>query len=156
MILNLKLMKLLSIAVLGLLIIGCAQTTDPLVVKMQTVRDQGMEREDDPMARHERIRRFHGAVSMEERAQRLGQYYTVLWQAEVGAKKEILFEYQQAKTGSQIKTMKRQLNATESSGKEEFSIIGDNYYDNGRILTWRISLIVDGKTTASKQSYLWE
>lgn len=149
-------MKLLSIAVLGLLIIGCAKTTDPLVVKMQTVRDQGMEREDDPMARHERIRRFHGAVSMEERAQRLGQYYTILWQAEAGLKKEILFEYQQAKTGSKIKTMRRQLDAAASSGKEEFSVIGDNYYDNGRILTWRISLIVDGKTTASKQSYLWE
>lgn len=149
-------MKILSIAVLSLLIIGCAKTTDPLIVKMQTVRDQGMEKEDDPMARHERVRRFYGAVSMAERAQRLGQYYTILWQAEVGVKKEILFEYQQAKSGSKIKTMKRQLDVNAASGKEEFSVIGDNYYDNGRVLTWRISLIADGKTIATEQSYLWE
>lgn len=149
-------MKFLSIAVLGLLVIGCAKTTDPLVVKLQTVRDQGMEGEDDPMARHERIRRFHGAVSMEERRQKLGQYYTILWQAEAGVEKEVLFEYQQAKSGSKIKTMKRDLDSNASSGKEEFSVIGDNYFDNGRVLTWRISLIVDGKTIASEQSYLWE
>ncbi len=149
-------MKILSFAILSLLVVGCAKTTDPLIVKMQTVRDESMAKEDDPMARHERIRRFHGAVSMEERAQRLGQYYTILWQAEVGVKKEILFEYQQAKTGSLIKTMKRQLDINTASGKEEFSVIGDNYFDNGRIMTWRISLISDGKTIASEQSYLWE
>lgn len=149
-------MKILFIAAMSVLIIGCAKTTDPLVVKLQTVRDQGMEKQDDPMVRHERVRRFHGAVSMAERAQRLGQYYTILWQAEAGVKKEILFEYQQAKSGSKIKTMKRELDENLASGKEEFSVIGDNYYDNGRVLTWRISLIADGKTIATEQSYLWE
>ncbi len=149
-------MKILSVAILSLFIIGCAKTTDPLIVKMQTVRDQSMDKEDDSMARHERIRRFHGAVSMEERAQRLGQYYTILWQAEAGAKKEILFEYQQAKSGSKIKTMKRQLDVNSAAGKEEFSVIGDNYFDNGRVMTWRISLIVDGKTISTEQSYMWE
>ncbi len=149
-------MKILSIAILSLLIIGCAKTTDPLIVKLQTVRDQGMDNEDDPMARHERVRRFHGAVSMEERAQKLGQYYTILWQAEAGVKKEILFEYQQANSGSLVKTMKRQLDVNTASGKEEFSVIGDNYFDNGRVLTWRIRLIAGGKTIASEQSYLWE
>lgn len=149
-------MKILSIAILSFLIMGCAKTTDPLIVKLQMVRDQGLNKEDDPMVRHERLRRFHGAVSMEERRQRLGQYYTILWQAEAGVKKEVLFEYQQAKTGSQIKTMKRELDVNAASGKEEFSVIGDNYFDNGRVLTWRISLIVGGKTIASEQSYLWE
>jgi hypothetical protein len=153
---SLQLMKILSIAILCVLIIGCAKTTDPLIVKQQMVRDQGMDIEDDPMARHEKIRRFHGAVSMEERRQKLGQYYTILWQADAGAKKEVLFEYQQAKSGSKIKTMKRQLDASASSGKEEISVIGDNYFDNGRVMTWKTSLIVDGKTISSKQSYLWE
>ncbi|MES2983147.1 MAG: hypothetical protein V4727_12615 [Verrucomicrobiota bacterium] len=149
-------MKILSVSILSLFIMGCAKTTDPLIVKLQTVREQGMDKEDDPMARHERVRRFHGAVSMAERAQRLGQYYTILWQAEAGVKKEILFEYQQAKSGSKIKTMKRPLDVNAASGKEEFSVIGDNYFDNGRVLTWRISLIADGKTIATEQSYMWE
>ena len=149
-------MKILTIAVLGLLIIGCAKNTDPLVVKMQTVRDQNTLSKGDPMVDHEKAVRLYGAVSMQERRQRLGQYYTVLWNADAGVNKEISFEYQQGNSGSKIKTIKRHLDVDAVSGKEEFSVIGDNYFDNGRVLTWRISLISDGKTIATKQSYLWE
>lgn len=149
-------MKILTIAVLGFLIIGCAKNTDPLVVKMQIVRDQNTLNKEDPMVDHEKAIRLHGAVSMQERRQRLGQYYTVLWKADAGVNKEILFEYQQANSGSKIKTIKRHLDVDALSGKEEFSVIGDNYFDNGRVLTWRITLIADGKTIATKQSYLWE
>jgi hypothetical protein len=149
-------MKILTIAVLGLLIIGCAKNTDPLVVKMQTVRDQNTLSKEDPMVDHEKAVRLYGAVSMQERRQRLGQYYTVLWNADAGVNKEISFEYQQGNSGSKIKTIKRHLDVDAVSGKEEFSVIGDNYFDNGRVLTWRISLISDGKTIATKQSYLWE
>jgi hypothetical protein len=88
-------MKILTIAVLGLLIIGCAKNTDPLVVKMQTVRDQNTLSKEDPMVDHEKAVRLYGAVSMQERRQRLGQYYTVLWNADAGVNKEISFEYQQ-------------------------------------------------------------
>jgi hypothetical protein len=149
-------MKPLLTAVLGILLIGCAKTTDPLIVKIQTVRDQESVKGEDPMIAHEKARRLHGAVSMEERRQRLGQYYTVLWQLESGANREVLFEYQQGKTGSLVKTIKRKLDPSATSGKEEFSVIGDNYFDQGRVLCWRISLIADGKTIASEQSYLWE
>jgi hypothetical protein len=149
-------MKILTIAVLGFLIIGCAKNTDPLVVKMQTVRDQNTLNKEDPMVDHEKAVRLYGAVSMQERRQRLGQYYTILWNADVGVNKEISFEYQQANSGSEIKTIKRHLDVDAVSGKEEFSVIGDNYFDNGRVLTWRISLISDGKIIATKQSYLWE
>lgn len=149
-------MKILTIAVLGFLIIGCAKNMDPLVVKMQTVRDQNTFDKENPMVDHEKATRLHGAVSMQERRQRLGQYYTVLWKADAGVNKEISFEYQQANSGSEIKTIMRHLDVDAASGKQEFSVIGDNYFDNGRVLTWRISLISDGKTIATKQSYLWE
>lgn len=108
------------------------------------------------MVMHEKSRRLYGAVSMEERRQRLGQYYTVLWNFEGGAKREILFEYQQGKSGSLVKTIRRELKASTHSGKEEFSVIGDNYFENGRVLCWRVSLIADGKTVSTSQSYLWE
>lgn len=149
-------MKFLSICVLGLFVIGCANSSDPLIVKTHTIRDQETITGDDVMVHHEKIRRLYGAISMEERAQRLGQYYTVLWKAEAGADKEILFEYQQAKSGSEVKQMRRVLDAGSASGKVEFSIIGDNYYENGRVLTWKISLISGGEVIATEQSYLWE
>jgi hypothetical protein len=94
-------------------------------------------------------------VSLEERKQRLGQYYTVLWNdTNTKAGREIRFHYQQG--GSKVKTMTRSLNASSSSGKEEFTVIGDNYFKNGRVLAWKIDLTANGETIASKQSYLWE
>ncbi|MEY3394934.1 MAG: hypothetical protein RL346_1170 [Verrucomicrobiota bacterium] len=149
-------MKILSICVCCILSIGCAKTSAPLVVKIQTIRDQKIDKGGDPMVMHEKSRRLYGAVSMEERRQRLGQYYTVLWNFEGGAKREILFEYQQGKSGSLVKTIRRELKASTHSGKEEFSVIGDNYFENGRVLCWRVSLIADGKTVSTSQSYLWE
>ena len=136
------------------LLASCAGSNDALVVKQFTLRDQDPEKENDPMMRHEKQRRLFGAVSMEERKGRLGQYYTALWKADPGLEKEIVFRYQQG--GSKIKEMRRTIPAGTSEGKEEFTVIGDNYFSNGRVLTWKMDLIAGGETIASKQSYLWE
>ncbi len=146
--------KLLIIT--AFLMIGCA-SEDPLVVKQYTLRNQN-ERDPsgEPMVDHEKRRRLYGAVSMEERRARLGQYYTVIWQAEAGGKKELLFEYYQSGSGSQLKRQRSELPMDRASGKGEFSVIGDNYFSNGRVLAWKISLIENGRTIASEQSYLWE
>jgi hypothetical protein len=37
-----------------------------------------------------------------------------------------------------------------------FAVIGDDYFDDGRVIAWRASLIVDGRITATTRSYLWE
>jgi len=126
------------------------------MIKQFTLRDQETSVADDPMVQNEKLRRLHGAVSIEERKQRLGQYYAVLWNADAAAEKKIVFRYQQGASGSRIKEMHRTLPTGSSSGKEEFSIIGDNYFKNGRVLAWKIDLTANGETIASKQSYLWE
>ncbi|MFK7851043.1 MAG: hypothetical protein AB8D78_08710 [Akkermansiaceae bacterium] len=141
---------------LALWVVGCAGSTEPLTVKLQTIRDADENETDDPMVRHEKIRRFHGAVSMEERRQRLGQYYTVLWNGNASAAKEIQFKFQQGKTGSRIKTMTRAIEPGTSSGKQEFAVIGDDYFENGRVVTWKIIFLEDGEVIATEQSYLWE
>ena len=139
-----------------LLVVGCAGSGDPLTVKMQTLRNQNVEETDDPMVRHEKARRLYGAISMEERRQRLGQYYSILWNAEAAAEKVILFEYLQGKSGSRVKTMRREIEPGTSSGEVNFNVIGDDYFNNGRVLAWKCSLISDGDVIATEQSYLWE
>ena len=143
-----------------LCLVACSAPVQPLMIKQYTLRDQENSVADDPMVQNEKLRRLHGAVSIEERKQRLGQYYAVLWNAVAAAEnakeKEIVFRYQQGASGSRIKEMRRTLPTGSSSGKEEFSIIGDNYLKNGRVLAWKIDLTANGKTIASKQSYLWE
>lgn len=137
-----------------LLLAACSSQTEPLVVKQFTLRDQDGEKENDPMVRNEKLRRLYGAVSLEERKGRLGQYYAALWSADPGAEKEIVFSYQQG--GSKIKEMRRTIPAGTATGKEEFAVIGDDYFTNGRVLTWKMDLIVGGQIIASKKSYLWE
>lgn len=137
-----------------LLLAACSSQTEPLVVKQFTLRDQDGYKDNDPMVRNEKLRRLYGAVSLEERKGRLGQYYTALWNADSGAEKEIVFSYQQG--GSKIKQMRRGIPAGTAEGKEEFAVIGDDYFTNGRVLTWKMDLIVGGQTIASKKSYLWE
>lgn len=147
-------MKFLPIPIICLVLAACSGPVEPLTVKQFTLRDQKMDNGGDPMVRNEKLRRLHGAVSLEERKQRLGQYYTVLWNADAGVEKEIIFRYQQG--GSRIKEIRRRMPVGTSAGKQQFAIIGDNYFDNGRVLAWKIDLTARGKTIASKQSYLWE
>ena len=149
-------MKFISAAALCLVFASCSGTPEILAVKQFTLRDQDSGAVDDPMVQNEKLRRLYGAVSLEERKQRLGQYYTILWNADAGAEKEIVFRYQQGGSGSRIKEIRRTIPAGTSEGKEEFSVIGDNYFDNGRVLAWKIDFTANGETIASKQSYLWE
>jgi hypothetical protein len=144
------------LSLVSCLVIGCAGQSAPLVVKMQTLRDQNVNEADDPMVRHEKTRRLYGAISMEERRQRLGQYYTMFWKADSSTEKEILFQFLQGKSGSHVKSMRRQIASGSPSGKEEFAVIGDDYFDNGRVLAWKCSLISNGEVIATEQSYLWE
>lgn len=145
-----KSLALLTICLLA----ACSSQTEPLVVKQFTLRDQDGFKEKDPMVRIEKLSRLYGAVSLEERKGRLGQYYTALWSADPGAEKEIVFSYQQG--GSKVKEMRRSIPAGTAAGKEEFAIIGDDYFTNGRVLTWKMDLVVGGETISSKKSYLWE
>jgi hypothetical protein len=138
------------------LLAGCASQPHTLEVKQFVLRDVKREESDDPMVRMEKARRLHGAVSKEERRQRLGQYYTLVWQDPDGAGSgEVLalFEYQQG--GSAIKRMSKTFPADASDGVADFAVIGDDYFERGKVLAWRASVWRGGREIASRQSYLW-
>jgi hypothetical protein len=137
---------------------ACAGPQEKLVVKQFVLRDQERETNDDPMVRMEKARRLHGAVSMTERRQRLGQYYTLVWNDPDGVGKgpvEAVFEYQQGATASRVKRMTKEFPASDASGIADFAIIGDDYFTNGKVLAWRASVRREGRELASRQSYLW-
>ncbi len=95
---------------------------------------------------------------MEERRQRLGQYYTVRWkndQPELGGRLKVVMDYQQSATGSKVLQMHRDLPSGETSGKVEFKVSGEAYRVGGRVLAWRIRLMRGRKVLAEKHSYLW-
>jgi hypothetical protein len=147
-------LSFLAAMVLG----ACAGPPETLVVKQFVLRDQERESSDDPMVSMEKARRLHGAVSMAERRQRLGQYYTLVWHDPDGAGTgpvEAVFEYQQGATASRVKRMTREFPASDSSGVADFAVIGDDYFTGGKVLAWRASVRRGGQELASRQSYLW-
>jgi hypothetical protein len=138
---------------------ACAAPPEPLVVKQFQLRDQVTKNSDEPMIRMEKARRLRGAVSLEERRQRLGQYYTALWSDPAGAGRgpvEVIFQYQQGASASRVKRMTKEFPATDQAGKAEFAVIGDDYFERGRVLAWKMTLQRGKTVVATRQSYLWE
>jgi hypothetical protein len=152
-------MKRLMLVAAALALVACTGSRETLVVKSFQLRDQSLTEVDDPMVRMEKGRRLRGAVSMEERRQRLGQYFTVLWSDPAGAGSgpvEVHFEYQQGASASRTKRMSRSFPASDPSGTAEFAVIGDDYFKGGKVLAWRASVRRGGRELASRQSYLWK
>jgi hypothetical protein len=138
---------------------GLSSPPEPLTVKTHMLRSADVQPGGDPMVRGQQLRRLHGAVSMAERANLLGQYLTAQWNDPTGVgngEVEVRFEYRQGATASRVKRATRTFPATDASGIAEFSIIGDDYLKGGRVLAWRITLTRGGRILASQQSYLWQ
>lgn len=138
---------------------ACSANRDPLTVKTFILRDQERDAGSDPWARMEKESRLRGAVSMEERRQRLGQYFTVLWSdpsPDRGAPVTVTFEYQQGKTASRIKRLHQVFPAADSRGRASFAVIGDDYIQNGRVLAWQVTVSRGDRKIATERSYLWQ
>jgi glucose/arabinose dehydrogenase len=128
-------------------------------VKYFHLRDLEQNPTDEPMIRMEKAHRLHGAVSMQERADRLGQYYTLRWHEADGAGQDdalVVFEYQQGATASQVKRMIKSFPSAATDGIAEFAVIGNDYRSGGKILAWKATLQRGNRVIAAQQSYLWK
>lgn len=146
---------LLAVVLLG----ACSGPKDPLVVKQFLLRDQTRNAGDEPLARMEKARRLHGAVSMAERKEKLGQYYTLIWTDPTGAGQgdaEVIFQYQQGATASLVKRMVKKFPSSDEKGVAEFAVIGQNYFKGGKVLAWKATLQRGKRVIATRQSYLWQ
>ena len=109
------------------------------------------------MVKMESSRRLFGAVSTAERNGRLGQYYTMVWNDPAGAGDvEVRLEYRQGATASLVKQMVRSFPASDTQGKAEFVVIGDDFLKGGRVLAWKATLRRGGNLVETQQSYLWD
>lgn len=147
-----QLFALFAVAFLG----ACSSTPDEaLKVRQFHLRNIEPADEDAQMVRGEQLYRLKGAVTLEERKERLGNYYTVTWRAMGAQPTRLVMDYQQAATGSKVLRMSRDLPLKKSGGKVEFKVTGDAYNHGGRVLAWRIRLLRGDHVLAEKRSYLW-
>jgi hypothetical protein len=104
----------------------------------------------------ERGYRMYGAITALDQHQRFGNYYAFFWVARRPADVHVRLEYRQEKLHAFVQAREVRYPRARGHHETEFAIIGDDFYDDGRVIAWRASLIVDGRIVATRRSYLWE
>ncbi len=104
----------------------------------------------------ERTYRMYGAITAADQRQRYGNYFDFFWRAKRPGNITVRLEYRQEKLRSFVQG--REITYANATGhhKTEFAVIGDDYFNDGRVIAWRCLLIENGRIVAENRSYLWE
>jgi hypothetical protein len=78
------------------------------------------------------------------------------WNHGTRADVTVRLEYRQANLGNFVMAREKTYPSFLGSKKTQFTIIGDDYLENGPVTNWRALLIVDGKIVGLTQSFLWK
>lgn len=109
----------------------------------------------NPMLQFERQRTAFGAVSGYDRAERFGHYFNVWWRSEQLADVTIRLEYRQQNLGSYVQAKELFYPDAKGTKMSRFTVIGDEYGDEGRVTAWRLLLIHNNRIVGLRQSFLW-
>lgn len=104
----------------------------------------------------ERQYRLYGAVTKLDQHQRFGNYFDFFWRLKHPADVTVRLEYRQEKLHAHVQAQEVSYADVKGNQKTEFKVVGDDYFDGGRVIAWRCLLINDGKIVAENRSFLWE
>ena len=104
----------------------------------------------------ERTYRMYGAITAADQRQRFGNYFDFFWRAKRPANVTVRLEYRQDKLRSFVQAREVSYPNARGNHKTEFAVIGDDYLNDGRVISWRCLLIENGRIVAENRSYLWE
>ena len=104
----------------------------------------------------ERQYRLFGAVTKLDQHQRFGDYFDFFWRAKRPAELIVRFEYRQEKLHAHVQAQEISYGTVRGNYKSEFKVIGDDYFDGGRVIAWRCSLVEKGRVVAETHSFLWD
>src|SRR5712692_4282473 len=110
----------------------------------------------DASIRFERQYRLFGAVTKLDQRERMGNYFDFFWKARRPADLTVRLEYRQEKLHAHVQAQEISYSNALGSHKTEFKVVGDDYFDDGRVIAWRCVLIENGKIVAEDRSYAWE
>ena len=104
----------------------------------------------------ERQYRLYGAVSGVDQRQRFGNYFDFFWRVKRPSDVTVRLEYRQEKLHEHTQAQEITYGNVRGTHKTEFKVIGDDYFDDGRVIAWRCLLIANGRIVAENRSFLWE
>jgi hypothetical protein len=104
----------------------------------------------------EKSYRLYGALTAIDTLQKSGDYFDFFWRAKRRTDLTVRLEYRQEKLRSFVQAREISYPNAKGNYKSEFAIIGDDYFNDGRVIAWRCLLIENGQIVAENRSYLWE
>jgi hypothetical protein len=110
----------------------------------------------DASIRFEREYRLFGAVTKLDQREQIGNYFDFFWRARRAADLTMRLEYRQEKLHAHVQGQEISYPNARGSYKTEFKVVGDDYFDDGRVTAWRCVLIENGRIVAETHSYMWE
>jgi hypothetical protein len=104
----------------------------------------------------ERNYRLFGAVTNLDRRQRYGSYFDFFWRSKRRADVTVRLEYRQERLHEHVQAQEVSYHNVRGTRRTEFEVIGDDYFDDGKVIAWRCLLIENGAIVAENRSFLWE
>jgi hypothetical protein len=132
-----------------------ARGTSTLGAKSNTPNQKTATVQDAPIT-FERQYRLYGAVTALDKRQRFGDYFDFFWRAKRPSDVTVRLEYRQEKLHEHVQAQEITYKNVRGTHKTEFKVIGDDYFDDGRVISWRCLLIASGRIVAENRSFLWK
>jgi hypothetical protein len=134
---------------------GARRTTSTLGGKSTSPSQKTATLQDAPIT-FERQYRMFGAVTALDQRQRFGNYFDFFWRAKRPSDVTVRLEYRQEKLHEHVQAQEITYRNVHGTHKTEFKVIGDDYFDDGRVIAWRCLLIANGQIVSENRSYMWE
>jgi hypothetical protein len=109
----------------------------------------------DPAVGFEASYRLYGAVTALDQRRRYGHYFDFFWRGKKDVPVTVRLEYRQEKLRAFTQAREVSLGSARGSHKTSFAVVGDDFFNDGRILSWRCLLIASGHVVAEDRSFLW-
>ena len=109
----------------------------------------------DASINFERQYRLYGAVTKLDEHERFGDYFDFYWRTKRPADVTLRLEYQQEQLHAHVQAQEVDYHDVRGTQKTEFKVVGDDYFDNGRVIAWRCLIIEKGRIVAETRSFLW-
>ena len=131
------------------------QTSSKLGGKSNSPNQKTATLQDAPIV-FERQYRLFGAVTAVDQRQRFGDYFDFFWRAKRPSDVTVRLEYRQEKLHEHVQAQEISYWNVRGTHRTEFKVIGDDYFDDGRVIAWRCLLIENGRIVAENRSFMWE
>jgi hypothetical protein len=134
---------------------GARRETSKIGGKSNSPSQKTATLQDAPIT-FERQYRLFGAVTQLDQRQRFGNYFDFFWRAKRPSDVTVRLEYRQEKLHEHVQAQEISYRNVRGTHKTEFKVIGDDYFDDGRVIAWRCLLIENGRIVAENRSFMWE